>query len=200
LLCDRSLGLFRGFYILKQKMSVKQVLQIESEIATEQSVTIPFEFKNTDKLPNGKNTGDSIVIKPITIRTWFRIKPLLMLIDKKDREKIADTKDQGFNDDTAELMSKYDIIIFKIVCLGIHNRKGDMPDWFREVLKDNCTWEDIYILFNAILYRLGCNPFSRTITALEAVSPLSEDEMIALQKNDETWEKKKMDRKATSCS
>ena len=181
-------------------MSVKQVLQIESEIATEQSVTIPFEFKNTDKLPNGKNTGDSIVIKPITIRTWFRIKPLLMLIDKKDREKIADTKDQGFNDDTAELMSKYDIIIFKIVCLGIHNRKGDMPDWFREVLKDNCTWEDIYILFNAILYRLGCNPFSRTITALEAVSPLSEDEMIALQKNDETWEKKKMDRKATSCS
>ena len=200
MLCDRSLGLFRGFYILKQKMSVKQVLQIESEIATEQSVTIPFEFKNTDKLPNGKNTGDSIVIKPITIRTWFRIKPLLMLIDKKDREKIADTKDQGFNDDTAELMSKYDIIIFKIVCLGIHNRKGDMPDWFREVLKDNCTWEDIYILFNAILYRLGCNPFSRTITALEAVSPLSEDEMIALQKNDETWEKKKMDRKATSCS
>ena len=200
MLCDRSLGLFRGFYILKQKMSVKQVLQIESEIATEQSVAIPFEFKNTDKLPNGKNTGDSIVIKPITIRTWFRIKPLLMLIDKKDREKIADTKDQGFNDDIAELMSKYDIIIFKIVCLGIHNRKGDMPDWFREVLKDNCTWEDIYILFNAILYRLGCNPFSRTITALEAVSPLSEDEMIALQKNDETWEKKKMDRKATSCS
>ena len=40
---------------------------------------------------------------------------------------------------------------------------------------------------NAILFRLGCNPFSRTIIALEAVSPLSEEEIIALQENNETW-------------
>lgn len=73
-----------------------------------------------------------------------------------------------------------------------------MPAWFREVLKDNCIWEDIYILLNAILFRIGCNPFSRTITALEAVSPLSEEELIALQKNSETW--KNRNRKAASCS
>lgn len=84
-------------------------------------------------------------------------------------------------------MAKYDELIFEIVCLGIHNKKGDMPAWFREVLKDNCTWEDLYILLNAILFRLGCNPFSRTIIALEAVSPLSEEEIIALQENNETW-------------
>lgn len=95
-------------------------------------------------------------------------------------------------------MAKYDEIIFEIVCLGIHNKKGNMPAWFREVLKDNCTWEDIYILLNAILFRIGCNPFSRTITALEAVSPLDEEELIALQKNNETW--KNRSRKVASCS
>ena len=110
---------------------------------------------------------------------------------------IAD-KNKGFSNQVAELIAKYDELIFEMVCLGIHNKKGDMPDWFREVLKDNCTWEDIYILLNAVLYRVGCNPFSRTIIALEAVSPLSEVEIIALQKNSETWKKKAL--KAASCS
>ncbi|MEG1543221.1 MAG: hypothetical protein RR382_01675, partial [Tannerellaceae bacterium] len=34
------------------------------------------------------------------------------------------------------------IPFFEIVCIGIHNKRGDMPVWFREVLKDNCTWQD----------------------------------------------------------
>ena len=120
-------------------MSVKQILQLESESVSCQPVAIPFEFTRLESLPKGKVVGGCIVITPITVRTWFR-----------------------------------------------------------EVLKDNCTWEDIYILLNAILYRIGCNPFSRTIIALEAVSPLSEVEIIALQKNSETWKKKAL--KAASCS
>ena len=179
-------------------MSVKQVLQIESNVVTDQTVKIPFEFTRLDLLPEGKKLGDSIVITPLTVRTWFRIKPLLLYIDKQDREILTANKDTGFNNEIADLMAKYDEIIFEIVCLGIHNKKGNMPAWFREVLKDNCTWEDIYILLNAILFRIGCNPFSRTITALEAVSPLDEEELIALQKNNETW--KNRNRKAASCS
>lgn len=179
-------------------MSVKQVLQIESNVVTDQPVKIPFEFTRLDLLPEGKKLGDSIVITPLTVCTWFRIKPLLLYIDKQDREILTANKDTGFNNEIADLMAKYDEIIFEIVCLGIHNKRGNMPDWFREVLKDNCTWEDIYILLNAILFRIGCNPFSRTITALEAVSPLSEEELIALQKNNETW--KNRNRKAASCS
>ena len=173
-------------------MSVKQVLQLESESVSCQPVSIPFE------LPEGKTVGDSIAITPITVRTWFRIKPLLLYIDKEDREVLIADKNKGFSNQVAELIAKYDELIFEMVCLGIHNKKGDMPDWFREVLKDNCTWEDIYILLNAVLYRVGCNPFSRTIIALEAVSPLSEVEIIALQKNSETWKKKAL--KAASCS
>ena len=179
-------------------MSVKQVLQIESNVVTDQPVKIPFEFTRLDLLPEGKKLGDSIVITPLTVRTWFRIKPLLLQIDKQDREILTANKDTGFNNEIADLMAKYDEIIFEIVCLGIHNKRGNMPAWFREVLKDNCTWEDIYILLNAILFRIGCNPFSRTITALEAVSPLSEEELIALQKNNETW--KNQSHKAALCS
>ena len=122
----------------------------------------------------------------------------MLYIDKEDREVLIADKNKGFSNQVAELIAKYDELIFEMVCLGIHNKKGDMPDWFREVLKDNCTWEDIYILLNAVLYRIGCNPFSRTIIALEAVSPLSEVEIIALQKNSETWKKKAL--KAASCS
>ncbi len=179
-------------------MSVKQVLQIESNVVTDQPVKIPFEFTRLDLLPEGKKLGDSIVITPLTVRTWFRIKPLLLHIDKQDREILTANKDTGFNNEIADLMAKYDEIIFEIVCLGIHNKKGNMPAWFREVLKDNCTWEDIYILLNAILFRIGCNPFSRTITALEAVSPLDEEELIALQKNNETFKNRR--RKVASCS
>lgn len=179
-------------------MSVKQVLQIESNVVTDQPVKIPFEFTRLDLLPEGKKLEDSIVITPLTVRSWFRIKPLLLYIDKQDREILTANKDTGFNNEIADLMAKYDEIIFEIVCLGIHNKRGNMPAWFREVLKDNCTWEDIYILLNAILFRIGCNPFSRTITALEAVSPLDEEELIALQKNNETW--KNRNRKAASCS
>ena len=179
-------------------MSVKQVLQIESNVVTDQPVKIPFEFTRLDLLPEGKKLGDSIVITPLTVRSWFLIKPLLLYIDKQDREILTANKDTGFKNEIADLMAKYDEIIFEIVCLGIHNKRGNMPAWFREVLKDNCTWEDIYILLNAILFRIGCNPFSRTITALEAVSPLDEEELIALQKNNETW--KNRNRKAASCS
>lgn len=179
-------------------MSVKQVLQIESNVVTDQPVKIPFEFTRLDLLPEGKKLGDSIVITPLTVRTWFRIKPLLLYIDKQDREILMANKDTGFNNEIADLMAKYDEIIFEIVCLGIHNKRRNMPAWFREVLKDNCTWEDIYILLNAILFRIGCNPFSRTITALEAVSPLSEEELIALQKNNGTW--KNQSHKAALCS
>ena len=179
-------------------MSIKQVLQLESESVSCQPVTIPFEFTRLESLPKGKTVGDSIVINPITVRTWFRIKPLLLYIDKEDGAVLVVGKDRGFSSRVAELMAKYDEIVFEIICLGIHNKKGDMPAWFREVLKDNCTWEDIYILLNAILYRIGCNPFSRTIIALEAVSPLSEAEIIALQRNSETW--KKIVLKVASCS
>lgn len=84
-------------------------------------------------------------------------------------------------------MDKYSDIILDIVCLGIHNRSSEPPIWFREVLMDNSTWEDIAILLNAILYRIGYYPFCKSITILRNVSPLGEAEIIAAQKNLQSW-------------
>ena len=69
-------------------MSVKRALQIESDVVTSRSVVIPFEFK-PETIPAGKNVGDSIVITPITVRTGFRIRPLLLRIDKADKDAIV---------------------------------------------------------------------------------------------------------------
>lgn len=177
-------------------MSVKQVLKLESEALTGQPVTIPFQFSDTSSFPpiffdkdptKRKKIPDSIVIRPITVRTWERLKPLLTLIEQDDKDKMIALNDSAFNSEVESLMSKYDSLLFEIVCVGIHNKKGNMPKWFRETLKDNSTWEDVYILLNAILFRLSVNPFSNSITLLKSVSPIAEAEIIALQKNSRTW-------------
>ena len=69
-------------------MSIKNLFQQESDSVTEQPVRIPFDFSNRDSIPNGKDPGNSIVIKPITVRTWFRIRPLLLEIEKEDIDKM----------------------------------------------------------------------------------------------------------------
>lgn len=171
-------------------MSVKQVIKLESEAVTGQPVKIPFDFSDRSSIPEGKDPGDTIVIRPITLRTWERLKPLLALIEQEDKDKMVALQDSVFNSETESLMSKYDNLLFEIVCIGIHNKKTDMPDWFKETLKDNCTREDVYILLNAIFFRLLVNPFFNSITLLKSVSPISEAEIIALQKNSQTWRSK----------
>lgn len=108
-------------------MSVKQVIKLESEAVTSQSVTIPFEFSDRSSIPDGKPPGDTIVIKPITVRTWERLKPLFVLIEQEDKDRLVALKDSVFNSEVELLISKYDNLIFEIVCIGIHNKKGDMP-------------------------------------------------------------------------
>lgn len=69
-------------------MSIKNLFQQESESVTGQPVKIPFDFTNRDSIPEGKNPGDCIVIKPITVRTWFKIRPLLLEIEKEDIDRM----------------------------------------------------------------------------------------------------------------
>lgn len=178
-------------------MSVKNILSMESDAVTDQPVLIPFDFSKKDSIPEGKKVGDSIVVTPISVRTWFRIKPLLLCFDNDDLDKLVAKEDVHFDKEIADIMAKYDETIFDIICLGLYNKKGNMPNWFRDVLRDNCTWQDMYILLNAILFRIGCNPFLNTITAMRAVSPISEEEIIALQRNSKTWMK---DQEVASCS
>lgn len=166
---------------------IKQFVQLEADTVTETPLKIPFDFSNKESLPKGKDPGDTIVISPITVRTWFKLKPLLLSIDSKDYDKVVASENPPPDAELNEIINKYDELLLDILCIGIHNKKSDPPEWFREVLKDNCTWKDIYILLNAILFRIGYNPFCKSITILKNVSPLTEAEIIAAQKNLESW-------------
>ena len=168
-------------------MPIKHYLQFESDTVTEKPVRIPFEFTVRDSIPKGKDPGEAIVISPITVRTWFKLKPLFMSIDKIDLDKLIEKEDRTPDADLIDIIAKYDALLFDILCIGIHNKKTDPPEWFREVLKDNCTWEDVYVLINAIFFRLGYNPFCNSITTLQSVSPMTEAEIIAAQKNLESY-------------
>lgn len=172
--------------LLQKKSRLLDKFQQESESVTEQPVKIPFDFTNRDSIPKGKDPGDCIVIKPITVRTWFRIRPLLLEIEKEDIDKMI-VKDGELNADFPELMNKYGGLLLDVVCLGIHNKPSDPPAWFKKALIDNTTWEDIRILFNAIIYRIGYHPFCTSITMLRNVSPLRETEIIAARKNLQSW-------------
>lgn len=175
-------------YILIENMSINHLIQLESDTITDQPVVIPFEFTSKESLPEGKTLSDSIIITPLTVRTYFRLKPLIMSIERKDYDLIKKKPDQVIPEaDVEEIMFKYDKILFEIVCIGIHNKKGNMPTWFRDVLLDNCNWKDIYILLNAVLFRIGQQSFCKSITTLVSVSPMTEAELIAAQKNLESW-------------
>lgn len=159
---------------------------MESETVTEQPIKIPFSFDNKDAIPAGKNVGDCIVIKPITVRTWFKIRPFLLNIEKEDIDRMVE-KPGEMNTDFVDVINKYGDMLIDIILLGIHNKPSEPPAWFRQVLVDNCTWEDIRILLNAVLFRIGYFPFCNAITTLRNVSPLREQEIIAAQKNLKSW-------------
>lgn len=168
-------------------MPIKHYLHLESDTVTEKAIKIDFEFSDRGSIPKGKDPGDTIVISPITVRTWFKLKPLIMAIEKNDLDKLIEKEERTPDSELIDIIAKYDSLLFDILCIGIHNKKSDPPEWFKETLKDNCTWEDVYVLLNAILFRLGYNPFTNSITTLLSVSPLTEAEIIAAQKNLESY-------------
>ncbi len=168
-------------------MPIKHYLQLESETVTEKAIKIAFDFSIRDSIPEGKNPGEAIVITPITVRTWFKLKPMIMAIEPGDLDKLIEKEDRTPDAKVMEIIAKYDDLLFDILCAGIHNKKTDPPEWFKETLKDNCTWEDVYVLLNAILFRIGYNPFINSITTLLSVSPMTEAEIIAAKRNLESY-------------
>ena len=177
---------YNGIAPLDKFMSIKNLFKLESASITEQPVKIPFDFSEKKSIPAGKEVGDSIVIRPITVRTWFKLRPLLLEIDPADLDKMIVKSDEPTSDFPV-MMDKYGELLLDIVCLGIHNKPSEPPAWFRNVLIDNSTWEDIRILLNAIFFRIGYFPFCDSITMLQNVSPLGETEIIAAQKNLQSW-------------
>ncbi|MEG1544586.1 MAG: hypothetical protein RR382_08705 [Tannerellaceae bacterium] len=166
---------------------IKDLYIQDCHTAIEDTIKIPFDFSDKSNVPDGVKLNDEIVITPITVRTWFKIKSLLIQIDTDDIQKMVCSKDEPYPAHAEEIIAKYDDIILDILCIGIHNKKSDPPEWFREVLKDNSRWGDLFILLNAVLFRIGYPAFCKSITVLRNVSPLTMKEMIAFTTNLESW-------------
>lgn len=168
-------------------MSVAHLFRLETETVTEMPIKIPFDFNDKSSIPKGKDPGNCIIIRPITVRTWFMLRPLLLQIEKEDLECMM-IKSGEVSSDFPKMMDKYGDLLIDIVCMGIHNKPSQPPSWFREVLIDNSIWKDIRILLNSILFRIGYHPFCNSITMLRNVSPIGETEIIAAQKNLQSWQ------------
>ena len=166
---------------------ILRLLSLQSSLITDVPLEIPFTVENNSMLPEGIKM-DSITIHPLKVGTVFRISPLIAKIDIKDLEKIAVSKDQKYDPSIQDLFGKYADTILEIICLGIHNRKNPYPDYLKEFLKENCTWEDLHIILNGILFRMGAMSFINSTTALTSVGLMDAAEIIALRKNLERWQ------------
>ncbi len=161
---------------------IQGLLQLQSSLITDQPIKIPFEAEDTSMLPEGISYKE-IIITPAKVGTVFRITPLLAKIDKADLDNITVNHERKFAPEAIELFDKYSDTVLEVICLGIHNQQSEYPDYLKDFLSANSTWEDLHILLNAILFRLGSLGFINSTTHMKRVGLTDAAEMIALQKN-----------------
>lgn len=187
----RSAGNGRPFLYFIRNMDeheVKKMLHWQSSFITSTPAIFNFEGKDKSMLPEGVNI-DIITIYPIKVGTAQKISTIASDIKSEDFSKITVNQKSSFHPKAPELFEKYSETILEIICLGIHNKKDPYPPYLKEYLKVNSTWEDLHILINAILFRMGTLSFINSTTSLKKVGLLSSTEIIAMQKNLSSWEK-----------
>jgi hypothetical protein len=167
--------------------AIVKILEAQADMATQRPVKIPFKADDESMVPKGVDMS-VIIVSPLKVGTVFRIKSLLAKIPKEDIDAFASNSERSFDPSAPELFEKYATTIFEALVLAIHNKKTDPPAWMREFLQENCTWADVHVILNAVLFRLGNRPFSTsTTTLMKAVGPIEEKEMIAFSTNLQSW-------------
>lgn len=164
---------------------ISGLLNLQTEILTEFPAEFDFEARDTSMLPGGVKI-DKILIYPLTAGTVFRITSIIAQIDQDDLDGITVNKDRDYNEKAPELFGKYGDVILDAIAVGIHNKKEPPPEYLKEYLQENCTWKDLHVLLNAILYRMGTLAFINSTTESMKVG-LKAEEIIALQKNLNSW-------------
>ena len=165
----------------------QRILEMQAESIMDLPFEVPFEVTDSSMLPEGV-VIESIKIEPLKVGTVFRINPLLIKIDKEDLKKISVNIERDFDESAPEIFEKYSDLIIQIICIGIHNRKGNYPEYMPEFLKENCRWKDLHMLLNAVVFRMGTLAFIDSTTILTKVGP-GAAEIIALRENLESWNK-----------
>jgi len=159
-----------------------KLLSLESELVTEMPAIIPFTTDNRSMLPEDV-TIDQIKIYPLKVATVARITPLLAEISTSDLTKITVNRKRAFHPAAPKVFERYAEKIIEVVCLGIHNKSGPYPEYMPEFLKANCTWKDLHVILNAIMFRIGTLDFLESTTQLKKVGLITGTELIAMQKN-----------------
>lgn len=161
------------------------LLQLQANQIT--SVPAEFDFTGEDvsMLPEGVKI-EKVVIYPQKVGTVQRIMVISAAISTADLKKITVNAKAAFHPKAPEVFAKYGDLILEIICLGIHNKQSKYPDYLKEFLKANCTWEDLHIFLNAILFRCGTLSFTASTTDLTKVG-LKSMEIIAMQENMKSW-------------
>lgn len=164
---------------------VLKLLKLQSNLITGAPAKFPISAEDTSMLPKGMKL-DQLTIYPLKVGTVMRITPLCSEISKEDFEKITSNKDQAFHPEAPKLIEKYSGVIIKIICHGIHNKKGKYPGWMERFLQMNFTFQDIHVLLNAVLFRMGTISFTESTIDLQKMG-LESVEIIAMQKNLKTY-------------
>jgi hypothetical protein len=170
---------------------VIRLLQQQSHALAGQTIEIPFEAQDTSMLPDGESF-DVIRISPPKVVTVFKITPLLARIDREDLEKITVDRQRNFDPRAPVIFEKYADLILEVICHGIHNGKDTFPAHLKTFLEVNCTWEDLHVLLNAILFRMGTWHFTNSTISLRAMGLMEAEDIIALQENLDSWKEKRL--------
>jgi len=164
------------------------MLSWQSNLITSTPAVFPFKADDISMLPQGV-VIDNITISPIKVGTAQRIAQISSEISEDDFKKVIVNQKTAFHPKAPELFSKYTDSILEIICLGINNRKDVYPPYLKEFLKANCRWEDLHLLLNAILFRMGTMSFINSTTSLKRVGLQSSVEIIAMLENLQSWTK-----------
>lgn len=167
----------------KENQELIEILTRHFEDITNRPITFPFEVTDDSMIPAGKKVN-SIVIKPILVGVVMKLQPLVLQLSQNgDLSKMLVDEKRDFTEETPELFQKYQNLILDIITIGIHNKESDPPEWFKKMLIYNCTWKDLHIFLNAILFRMGFKNFWKSISLIyNGLSLTKEAELIALQK------------------
>lgn len=164
---------------------ISGLLNLQTEIVTEIPAEFEFTAKDTSMLPDDV-TIEKILIYPLTKGTVDRITSIITQLDQEDLDKITVNPDRDYHEQAPMILNKYGDLVLEAICLGIHNKKEMPPEYLKEYLQENCTWKDLHILLNAILYRMGTLAFIDSTTEMKKVG-LKAAEIIALQENLKSW-------------
>jgi len=164
---------------------IGKLIRLQSQFITGQPAIFKFTADDKSMLPDGFD--DSVIkIYPLKVGTVIRVSGKISEISDEDLETITAIQDVPVSTRAYVAIGKYSDTVIDIICLGIHNQKSAYPEYLHEFIKENCTHEDLFVLLNAVLYRMGTMSFINSTTEMKKVG-LQNMEIIAMRKNLESW-------------